>query len=81
MFWKRSSLDEKRQYSFCYRGEDVAGELVGAPSNDSLDRLTSVYICGDCIAVCNGIFEDRADRKIKKIMASRGITTRSSFCE
>ena len=35
MFWKRSSLAEKPQCSFCHSGEDAAGELIGAPSNDS----------------------------------------------
>jgi hypothetical protein len=75
MFWKRPSRDEKPQCSFCHCGEDRAGELIGAPSNDSMPSSGSCYICGECVAVCTGILEDRAEAKLRKIMDSRGMPT------
>jgi ATP-dependent protease Clp ATPase subunit len=72
MFWKRLGLNGKR-CSFCHRGEDTAGELIGAPSNDSTASTDPCYICGECVTVCNGILEDRAEVKIRKIMNSRRV--------
>jgi ClpX C4-type zinc finger len=76
MFWRRSGLTETPQCSFCHQGEDVVGELIGAPSNDSTASTHSSYICANCVVACSGILEDRTDAKIKKIMASRGMSPR-----
>jgi heterodisulfide reductase subunit C len=73
MFWKRPGRNEKPQCSFCHRGEDMVGELISAPSNDSLASTDPCYICGECVAVCSAILEDRADAKLRKIMDSRGM--------
>jgi hypothetical protein len=77
MFWKRPGLNEKPQCSFCHRGEDRAGEIISASSNDSMASTHPCYICSECVAVCSGISEDRADVKLRKIMASRGMAIRT----
>lgn len=72
MFWKRRHSDEKRRHSdetphcsFCAKEEDKAGVLISAPSNN--EKETPVYICAECVEVCQGILEDRkkspAERK------------------
>src|SRR5580704_16218535 len=64
MFGKRRRSDENRRHSgetprcsFCAQGEDKAGALISSPSND--ERESPVYICGDCVEVCNSVLEDR----------------------
>jgi quercetin dioxygenase-like cupin family protein len=60
MFWKRRHSDEKRRHSdetphcsFCAKEEDKAGALICSPSRKP------VYICAECVGVCNAIVEDR----------------------
>ena len=64
MFWKRRYSDERRRHSgqtphcsFCAKKEDKAGALISSPSN--VEGQTPVYICSDCVEVCNAILQDR----------------------
>ncbi len=52
--------DAKPACSFCGRPQDLAGQLIHSPRNDSL-RRPPCYICLACVAVCQGIAEDRRD--------------------
>jgi ATP-dependent Clp protease ATP-binding subunit ClpX len=54
MFWRRSNSEGKPRCSFCRKTEDVVGELIPSPTDE--DR---VYICAECVAVCNSILDDR----------------------
>lgn len=58
MFSKRSGHDEKPRCSFCNKGEDVVGELIPSPRNDT-PSVAAWYICSECVAVCNAILDDR----------------------
>jgi hypothetical protein len=58
MFWKRPVPNKTPRCSFCRKAEDVAGVLISSPSNDSVSG-DPIYICGECVAVCNSILEDR----------------------
>jgi hypothetical protein len=46
--------------SFCNRVGDAAGDLISSPINDQLLPPAEhfVYICADCVGVCNEILED-----------------------
>ncbi len=44
---------EPLRCSFCHKSQDVAGKLISSPSD-----YPRVYICDECIAVCNSIIED-----------------------
>jgi len=39
--------------SFCHKSQDVVGKLISSPS-----EYPRVYICDECIAVCNSILEE-----------------------
>jgi ClpX C4-type zinc finger len=58
VLWRRSA--PKPRCSFCNRTENEAKELIPSPINDWLlpppDHF--VYICADCIAVCNQLLKD-----------------------
>lgn len=58
MFWRRSDSEEKPRCSFCRKTEDVVGELIASPSDEN-----RVYICSECVVVCNCILSDRCHRK------------------
>jgi ATP-dependent protease Clp ATPase subunit len=64
VFWKRSVPDKTPRCSFCRKAEEVVGELISSPSNDF------IYICSECVAVCNGILDDR--RSDKEHVSSAG---------
>ena len=50
---RRSGTDESPRCSFCHKSQDVVGKLISSPSD-----YPRVYICDECIAVCNSILED-----------------------
>jgi hypothetical protein len=58
MIWKRWKHDEKPRCSFCNKGEDITGELISSPRNDS-PSVPPCYICNECVAACNSILDDR----------------------
>jgi ATP-dependent protease Clp ATPase subunit len=53
MFWTRSVPNETPHCSFCRKAEQLVGDLISSPSNDR------IYICKECVAVCNGILDHR----------------------
>jgi len=60
MFRRRSA--SKPHCSFCNRPEDAVGELISSPINEQLTPPPDhfVYICADCVAVCNQLLSDRS---------------------
>jgi len=56
MFWKRSVPEKTPRCSFCHKAKDAVGDLISAPSNDFRN---GIYICRECVAVCNDILADR----------------------
>ena len=50
---KRAGSDDALRCSFCHKSQDVVGKLISSPSD-----YPRAYICDECIAVCNSIFED-----------------------
>jgi len=54
MLGKRKPKDQVLRFSFCHKSPDQVKKLIGNPSEPP-DR---VYICDQCIRVCNSILED-----------------------
>ena len=50
---RRSGPEDSPRCSFCHKSQDVVGKLISSPSD-----YPRVYICDECIAVCNSILED-----------------------
>jgi len=50
---RRTGTDETPRCSFCHKSQDVVGKLISSPSD-----YPRVYVCDECIAVCNSILED-----------------------
>ena len=50
---RRSGTEDSPRCSFCHKSQDVVGKLISSPSD-----YPRVYICDECIAVCNSILED-----------------------
>ncbi len=50
---RRTGTDDAPRCSFCHKSQDVVGKLISSPSD-----YPRVYICDECIAVCNSILED-----------------------
>jgi ATP-dependent Clp protease ATP-binding subunit ClpX len=54
MLGKRKLKDEVLRCSFCHKSQELVKKLIGNPS----EPPNRVYICDECIAVCNSILED-----------------------
>ena len=52
---KRVSTPHPLKCSFCGRGQDEVSRLVSGPS---------VYICSECVKLCNDILDGEADRDL-----------------
>jgi ATP-dependent Clp protease ATP-binding subunit ClpX len=50
---RRSGPDEPLRCSFCHKSQDVVGKLISSPGD-----YPRVYICDECVAVCNSILEE-----------------------
>jgi ATP-dependent Clp protease ATP-binding subunit ClpX len=50
-------LPKSLRCSFCHKRQDKVGKLISNPPSD----YPRVYVCDECIAVCNSILDD--DRK------------------
>lgn len=50
---KRNRPDDIPRCSFCHKSQDVVGKLISSPSD-----YAQVFICDECIIVCNTIIED-----------------------
>jgi hypothetical protein len=58
--FSRPNRRDKSECSFCGQPQELGGELIHSPLNDSPQR-PPCYICFACVAVCQGIAEDRRD--------------------
>jgi hypothetical protein len=58
--WRRKSPNlETPRCSFCRKSQDVVQKLIASPSAD-----VRVFICDECVSVCQAILED--DRAAKE---------------
>ncbi len=46
---RREAPSDRRRCSFCWKSEDQVGKLVAGPG---------VYICDECVELCNEILEE-----------------------
>ena len=61
--------------SFCHKSQDAVAKLIGSPRYDPI----RVYICEECVAVCNSILEDdRSATPPQPVATSR---QKCSFCQ
>jgi ATP-dependent protease Clp ATPase subunit len=51
---KRANSGDSLSCSFCHKSEDAVGKLISNPPS----YQPRVYICEECIAVCNSILDD-----------------------
>jgi hypothetical protein len=58
--FSRPNRHDKPRCSFCGKPEELPGQLIHPPLNDSLQR-PPCYICLASVAVCQGIAEERRD--------------------
>jgi hypothetical protein len=65
MFRKRPVPDNTPRCSFCRRAQDAVGQLIPSPCNDSISPPSNyfIYICSECVAVCNSLLDDRRSDK------------------
>jgi ATP-dependent Clp protease ATP-binding subunit ClpX len=59
MFLKRRQKNEVPRCSFCEKTQDEVDTLISNPSNTS----SRVYICNECVEVCNVVLEDHGQQK------------------
>jgi ATP-dependent protease Clp ATPase subunit len=59
MFDKRRQEEEVLRCSFCSKTQDQVDELISNPS----ERSRRVFICNECIAVCNSVLEEHQKAK------------------
>ena len=58
MFLKRQE-EEILRCSFCSKTDDQVDTLIANPS----ERSRRVYICNECVEVCNTVLEDHKKQK------------------
>ena len=56
MLGRYKTHDDELRCSFCHKGQKAVGKLISSPSD-----YPRSYICNECIAVCNGILEEKED--------------------
>jgi len=61
---KRPSSDEALRCSFCRKMQDSVGKLISSPGDSP-----RVYICDECVAVCNSILEEERSEGISNTQA------------
>jgi len=54
MFGKRREEDEILRCSFCSKTQDQVDTLISNPA----DLSSHVYICNECVDVCNTVLEE-----------------------
>jgi len=59
MFLKRHEEDDILRCSFCSKTQDEVDTLISNPS----ERSKRVYICNECVEVCNAVLEDHKKQK------------------
>ena len=63
MFAKRHE-DEILRCSFCSKTQDQVDTFISNPS----DRSSRVYICNECVAVCNEVLMDHRKQLAAKAL-------------
>jgi len=58
---RRSGFSDTPRCSFCHKSQDVVGKLISSPSD-----YPRVYICDECVAVCNSILEDERHERLRE---------------
>ena len=61
MFGQRRVAEEIPRCSFCSRTQDQVDALISNPS----DHSNRVFICNECIAVCNSVLEEHQRARAK----------------
>ncbi|SRR5713101_4899823 len=64
MFLNRHE-DEVLKCSFCSKTQDQVDELISNPS----ERSNRIFICNECIAVCNSVLEAHQNAKASTMEA------------
>jgi ATP-dependent Clp protease ATP-binding subunit ClpX len=64
---KRAGSDHSLRCSFCHKKQEVVGKLISSPGD-----YPRVYICDECIAVCNSILEDDRTERSASSFESAG---------
>ena len=59
MTFKRHELNEILRCSFCSKTQDQVDTLIANPSEGS----GRVYICNECVAVCNSVLKEHQKAK------------------
>ena len=62
MFFKRQA-DEILRCSFCRKTQDQVDTLISNPSD------SRVFICNECVAVCNSVLEEHRKAKAATVEA------------
>ena len=65
MFGTRHDEDEILRCSFCSKTQDQVDTLISNPS----DRSRRVFICHECVAVCNSVLEEHQKAKAATVEA------------
>ena len=63
MFGKRHDEDEILRCSFCSKTQDQVNTLISNPSD------SRVFICNECVAVCNSVLEEHQKAKAATVEA------------
>jgi len=58
---RRSGFSDTPRCSFCHKSQDLVGKLISSPSD-----YPRVYICDECVAVCNSILEDERQERLRE---------------
>jgi ATP-dependent Clp protease ATP-binding subunit ClpX len=64
MTTKRPSSDEALRCSFCRKTQESVGKLISSPGD-----TPRVYICDECVAVCNSILEEERSEGVPNTQA------------
>ena len=59
MFGKRREEDEVLRCSFCSKTQSQVDTLISNPA----DHSSRVYICNECVDVCNSVLEEHKKAK------------------
>jgi len=62
---RRAGSNSELRCSFCNKSKDAVAHLISSPSDRS-----RVYICDECVAVCNSIVNDKSAEVAAGVAAS-----------
>jgi ATP-dependent protease Clp ATPase subunit len=61
MFGQRRVADEVLRCSFCSKTQDQVDALISNPS----ERSNRIFICDQCVAVCNSVLDEHKRARAK----------------